>query len=67
MNMAMNWLQRVKDQNFRPICPATDGFNNKAKVVTGRAFGFLSVEVQKIALYPTLGDPPEPVFTHKFC
>ena len=59
----LNWF-RCKNQ---VATGAIEGFNNKAKVVTRRAFGFRSVEVQKIALYHTLGDLPEPVFTHKFC
>ena len=44
-----------------------EGFNNKAKVVTKRAYGFRSYEVLKIALYHTLGDLPEPKTTHRFC
>lgn len=44
-----------------------EGFNNKAKVVTKRAYGFRSYEVLKIALYHTLGDLPEPQATRRFC
>ncbi len=46
---------------------AVEGFNNKAKVTTRKAFGFRSIDVQKVALYHTLGDLPEPAFTHRFC
>ncbi|MBU0482407.1 MAG: transposase, partial [Proteobacteria bacterium] len=44
-----------------------EGFNNKAKVVTKRSYGFRSFDVLKIALYHTLGYFPEPKFTHRFC
>ena len=46
---------------------AVEGFNNKAKVTTRKAYGFRSFELLKIALYHTLGDLPEPEVTHKFC
>lgn len=44
-----------------------EGFNNKAKVVTKRSYGFRSFDILKIALYHALGDLPEPEFTHRFC
>lgn len=44
-----------------------EGFNNKAKVVTKRSYGFRSYDQLKIALYHTLGDLPEPGVTHRFC
>lgn len=44
-----------------------EGFNNKAKVVTKRSYGFRSYDTLKIALYHALGDLPEPKFTHRFC
>jgi transposase len=44
-----------------------EGFNNKAKVVTKRSYGFRSYELLKIALYHALGDLPEPKSTHRFC
>lgn len=46
---------------------AVEGFNNKAKVTTRKAYGFKSFDILKIALYHTLGDLPEPESTHKFC
>ena len=46
---------------------AVEGLNNKAKVTTKKAYGFKSFDVIKIALYHTLGNLPEPEFTHKFC
>ena len=46
---------------------AVEGLNNKAKVTSRKAYGYRSFDVLKIALYHTLGDLPEPEFTHKFC
>lgn len=47
---------------------AAEGFNNKARVTTRKAYGFRSYEHAKIALYHSLGDLPEPPWlTHKFC
>jgi transposase len=47
---------------------ATEGFNNKARITTRKAYGFRSYEHAEIALYHALGDLPEPDWlTHKFC
>lgn len=46
---------------------AVEGFNNKAKLTTRKAFGFRTYEAAEIALYHTLGALPEPEFTHRFC
>jgi transposase len=46
---------------------AVEGFNNKAKVITRRAFGFRTFRAAEIALYHGLGALPEPNFTHRFC
>jgi transposase len=46
---------------------ATEGFNNKARVATRKAYGFRTYEHAEIALYHTLGDLPEPPWlTHRF-
>lgn len=44
-----------------------EGFNNKAKVVTKRSYGFRTYDALKIALYHGLGDLPTPKATHRFC
>ncbi|HET98758.1 MAG TPA: hypothetical protein ENN98_08805 [Desulfurivibrio alkaliphilus] len=44
-----------------------EGFNNKARVVTKRAYGFRSYNMLKMTLYHSLGDLPTPEFTHRFC
>ena len=44
-----------------------EGFNNKAKLTTRKAFGFRTFRAAELALYHTLGDLPEPETTHSFC
>jgi len=44
-----------------------EGFNNKAKLTTRKAYGFRSFGCIEIALYHTLGQLPEPDATHRFC
>jgi transposase len=47
---------------------ATEGFNNKARITTRKAYGFRSYEHAEIALYHALADLPEPDWlTHRFC
>ena len=43
-----------------------EGFNNKAKLTTKKAYGFRTYEAIEIALYHQLGKLPEPEFTHRF-
>ena len=43
-----------------------EGFNNKAKLTTKKAYGFRTFPAIEIALYHQLGDLPEPKFTHSF-
>jgi transposase len=46
---------------------ATEGFNNKARVTTRKAYGFRTYEHAEIALYHALGDLPEPDWlAHRF-
>jgi transposase len=44
-----------------------EGFNNKAKLTTRKAFGFRTFRAIELALYHTLGELPEPERTHRFC
>jgi transposase len=47
---------------------ATEGFNNKARITTRKAYGFRTYEHAEIALYHALGDLPEPDWlAHRFC
>jgi transposase len=43
-----------------------EGFNNKAKLTTRKAFGFRTYRAAEVALYHTLGALPEPEMTHRF-
>jgi transposase len=43
-----------------------EGFNNKAKLTTKKAYGFRTYEAIEIALYHQLGKLPEPKFIHRF-
>ena len=43
-----------------------EGFNNKVKLVTRKAYGFKTQEAYEIALYHNLGDLPELKMTHRF-
>jgi transposase len=46
---------------------ATEGFNNKARITTRKAYGFRTYEHAEIALYHALGDLPEPDWlAHRF-
>jgi len=46
---------------------ATEGFNNKARITTRKAYGFRTYEHAEIALYHALGGLPEPPWlTHRF-
>jgi transposase len=47
---------------------ATEGFNNKARITTRKAYGFRTYAHAVIALYHALGDLPEPDWlAHRFC
>jgi len=46
---------------------AVEGFNNKARITTRKAYGFRTYKHAEIALYHALGDLPEPDWlAHKF-
>lgn len=46
---------------------AVEGFNNKAKLTTRKAYAFRTFRAIEIALYHSLGALPEPEPTHRFC
>jgi transposase len=62
--LILNWFKARGE-----VCTgATEGLNNKIRVVTRRAYGFRTYKAMEIALYHNLGKLPEPnEFTHKFC
>ncbi len=61
--LILNWF-RAKGQFSSG---AVEGLNGKARVTTRRAYGYRTYEALEIALYHTLGELPEPPFTHRFC
>lgn len=60
--LLLNWF-RAKGMISGGV---VEGFNNKAKLVTRRAFGFRTFRAVEVALYHALGALPEPKLTHKF-
>jgi transposase len=61
--LLLNWF-RAKKQISAGI---VEGFNNKAKVTTRKAYGFRTFRAAEVALYHTLGALPEPECPHRFC
>jgi transposase len=59
--LILNWI-RARREVFTG---ATEGLNNKARVVTRRSYGFRTFPVMELVLYHTLGKLPEPKVTHK--
>jgi transposase len=62
-DLILNWFRAKGSVSAGSV----EGLNNKAKLTIRKAFGFRTYEVIEIALYHTLGDLPEPNFTHEFC
>lgn len=61
--LIMNWFKAKKEYSSGVV----EGMNRKINLVTRKSFGFRSFDVLKIALFHTMGDLPEPEFTHRFC
>ena len=61
--LILNWFKARGE-----VCTgATEGLNNKIRVVTRRAYGFRTYKAMEIALYHNLGKLPEPnELTHTF-
>lgn len=60
--LILNWFH-AKGQISNGV---VEGFNNKAKLTTKRAYGFRTFRGAEIALLHTLGSLPEPKMTHKY-
>jgi len=60
--LILNWFSAQGTMSSGSV----EGMNNKAKVRFRNAYGFRSYKVVEIALYHTLGNLPEPTYTHKF-
>jgi transposase len=61
--LILNWFRAKKAISAGVV----EGFNNKLKLTTRKAYGFRSYKVAEVALYHALGELPEPNFTHRFC
>ena len=61
--LLLNWFRARGEVSAAVV----EGFNNKAKLTTRKAYGFRSYRCVEIALYHTLGQLPEPEATHRFC
>ena len=61
--LLLNWFVARKTISSGVV----EAMNANAKLTVRRARGFKSYEVVEIALYHTLGQLPEPEFTHRFC
>jgi transposase len=61
--LLLNWF-KARDAFAKG---ATEGFNNKARVVTRRSYGFRNERIAEIALFHALGKLPVPDWvTHRF-
>ena len=60
--LLLNWF-RAKGQLSSGV---VEGFNNKAKLTTRKAYGFRTYHGIEIALYHALGDLPVPKGSHEF-
>ena len=61
--LLLNWFRAKKQISAGVV----EGFNNKAKLTTRKAYGFRTFKATEVALYHTLGALPEPESTHRFC
>jgi transposase len=62
-DLILNWFRAKGTVSAGSV----EGLNNKAKLTTRKAYGFRTYQAIEIALYHTLGNLPEPNFTHEFC
>ena len=60
--LLLNWF-RARGQISTGV---VEGFNNKAKLTTRKAYGFRTYHAAEIALYHALGALPVPESTHKY-
>ena len=62
-DLILNWF-KVKGSISTGI---VEGFNNKVKVTTRKAYGYRTFRCIEIQLYHVLGELPAPELTHRFC
>lgn len=61
-HLILNWF-RARGTSSSSV---VEGCNGKAKLTTGKAFGFRTPQLIEIALSHELGRLPEPKFPHEF-
>lgn len=61
-NEILNWF-KIEPRLSNGV---VEGFNNKAKLVMRKAYGFRTFGAFETALYHTMGQLPEPYLTHSF-
>ncbi len=61
--LLLNWFHAKGEISSGTV----EGFNNKAKLTMRKAYGFRTANAIEIALFHSLGDLPQPEFTHRFC
>jgi len=61
--LILNWIRARGTVSASSV----EGLYNKCKLTMRKAYGFRMYETIKIALFHTLGELPEPEFTHEFC
>jgi transposase len=62
-DLILNWFRARGTVSAGTV----EGLNNKCKLTMRKAYGFRMYETITIALFHTLGNLPEPEFTHEFC
>jgi transposase len=61
-DLILNWFRAEGQISTGTV----EGFNNKLKLITRKAYGFRTQEGYETALYHNLGALPEPTLTHEF-
>jgi transposase len=61
--LILHWFEAKKQFSSGVV----EGMNRKINLITRKSYGFRSAEIRKTALFHTLGQLPEPEFTHQFC
>jgi transposase len=61
--LLLNWFRAKKAISSGVM----EGLNNKLKLTTRKSYGFRTFRAAEVMLYHTLGDLPEPSYTHRFC
>ena len=60
--LILNWFKAKKEFSSGIV----EGFNNKIKLATKKAYGFKSYSAIETALYHQVGNLPQPPTTHRF-